>query len=85
MYYDSVPHTCTMAAMASSSSGHEGPAGLMAVGLDALASVLRTQEFAVNELAEDLMVMLDRRTSEQCVGIRSRSGGDRAMHLLMAA
>ena len=69
MYYDSVPHTCTMAAMASSSSGHEGPAGLMGVSIVALASVLHMHEIAdstsADELAEGLMVMLDRRTSEQ--------------------
>ena len=60
-------------AMASASSGREGPAGLMAAGPDAPAlgssGVLRMQEaadrVAAERLAEDLMVMLDRRTSKQ--------------------
>ena len=40
---------------------------------------------AADQLAEDLMVMLDRRTSGQRVGITSRNGGDRATQLLLAA
>ncbi len=60
-------------AMATANSGREGPTGLVATGPDAPAlgssGVLRTQKAAgraaTEQLADDLMVMLGRRTSKQ--------------------